>query len=114
MTIDLSNLPQQVRLAVGESTEIPLPSYADSGNTWSAICLGGHGVASVSIELGDVMLDTHGNGTAEPPPLMLVPERAVVSGLAAGEADWRLVLSRSFGAAPAAATHEIRIAVMTT
>lgn len=114
MTIDLSNLPQQVRLAVGERTEIPLPSYADSGNIWSATCLRGHGVARVSIELGEhsSIPDTRGNGTTEPPPLMLVPERAVVSGLAIGEADWRLVLSRSFGAAPPAATHEIRITVL--
>jgi hypothetical protein len=122
MTIDLSNLPQQIRLAVGERTVITLPSYADSGNTWSASCLRGHGVARVSIELGEhssipdtrgpAMPDTRGDGTTEPPPLMLVPERAVVSGLAVGEADWRLVLSRSFGVAPVAASHEIRIIVL--
>lgn len=114
MTIDLSNLPRHITLAAGERIVIPLPSYANSGNTWSATCVRGHGIAQVAVELGEppVTADLQGDGTAEPPPLMLAPEQAVVSGLAGGEAVWQLVLSRSFGSAPAAAAHELRITVV--
>lgn len=115
MTVDLSNLPQHIRLAVGGRIVIPLPSYANSGNTWSAVCVRGHGIAQVSIELGEfpIMADSRGDGTAEPPPLMLTPEQAVVSGLAGGEAVWQLVLSRAFGPAQAAAAHYLRVTVAT-
>ncbi|TSA53159.1 MAG: hypothetical protein D4R40_01135 [Nitrosomonadaceae bacterium] len=113
MTIDLSNLPRHITLAARERIVIPLPSYANSGNTWSATCVRGHGIAQVSVELGEppVTVDSRGDGTAEPPPLMLAPEQAVVSGLAGGEAVWQLVLSRPFGPAQTAALHELRVTV---
>ncbi len=114
MTVDLSNLPRHITLAVGERIVIPLPSYANSGNIWSATCVRGHEIAQVLVELGEfpVTADSRGDGTAEPPPLMLAPEQAVVSGLAGGEAVWQLVLSRSFGLAQTAASHELRVTVV--
>ena len=113
MSIDLSKLPQQLTLATGERIVIPLPSYADSGNNWSASCLYGHGIAEVSIVLCKTTLrsDAPGDGSAEPPPLMLVPEQVVVSGLAVGEALWQLVLSRSFGSTRVAASRNLQITV---
>jgi hypothetical protein len=114
LTVDLSSLPRHLTLAVGERTVIPLPSYANSGNSWSATCLSGHEIARLSVELGEPppSAASRGDGTAEPPPLMLTPEQAVVSGLAGGEAVWHLVLSRSFGPKQVAATHELRITVV--
>ena len=82
--VDLGSLPTHVTLAVGERRVISLPSYANSGNTWSATCVRGHGIAQLSVELGEspVTAESRGSGTAEPPPLTLTPEYAVVSGLA--------------------------------
>lgn len=114
MTIDLSNLPRHVTLEVGGRIEIPLPSYAGSGHTWTAICVCGQGVAQVSLELGEVpaALLLPGDGTVEPPPLMFVPERAVVYGLTCGEATWRLILARSFDPSKPAATHDLLVTVV--
>lgn len=113
MTIDISNLPQHVILAVGERIVIPLPSYANSGNTWSATCLHGHGTAQLSIEVGElpVIADLRGDGISEPPPLMLAPEQAIVYGLVRGDAVWKLVLSRSFGPAETSISHDLQITV---
>ena len=114
MTVDLSGLPRHVTLAAGGAMELPLPSYANSGNAWSATCVRGEGVAQVSVELGEapVVPTPPGDGTAEPPPLMLVPERAVVRALACGEATWRLVLARSFDPSRPAATHDLEVTVV--
>ena len=70
MTIDLSGLPRRVSLTIGERIVIPLPSYADSGNTWSAMCLGGEEVARVTVKLGDLppLPPALADGVAEPPP----------------------------------------------
>lgn len=113
MTIDISNLPQHVILAVGERIVIPLPSYANSGNTWSATCLYGHGIAQLSIEVGElsVITDLRGDGISEPPSLMLAPEQVIVYGLASGDAVWKLVLSRSFGSAETSISHDLQITV---
>lgn len=113
MTIDLSGLPRRVSLTIGERIEILLPSYVDSGNTWSAMCLRGEEVARVSVKLGDLppMPPVLADGVAEPPALMLVPEFAVVEGLAYGEATWRLVLARSFDRSNPAAAHNLDITV---
>ena len=114
MTVDLSNLPQHVMLAVGERRVISLPSYANSGNIWSSTCVRGHGIAQVSVELGEspVTADSLGRGTAEPPPLTVTPEYAVVAGLVSGEAVYQLVLSRTFGPAQVASSHELLITVV--
>jgi hypothetical protein len=114
MSIDLSALPRRVTLAVGARTEIPLPSYAGSGNTWSASCVRGADVARVSVELGAAPPTPArpADGTAEPPPLGYVPERAVVVALARGDALWRLALARSFGPPDPAATHELAVTVV--
>ena len=117
MTIDLSVLPKHVTLTVGERIELPLPSYAGSGNAWSATCIRGLGVADIAVAMGhsasaDAAPTLPVDGTAEPPALMLVPERAVVRGLACGEAIWHLVLARSFDPARATATHVLQIAVV--
>jgi hypothetical protein len=116
MTIDLSGLPKRVTVVVGEASEIPLPSYADSGNIWSAVCVSGQGVAQVSVELGErpAIPATPGDGTAEPPPLTLVPERAIVHGLTPGEATWQLVLARPFGPSQPAARHDLQVTVVAT
>jgi hypothetical protein len=113
MNVDLAALPRHVTLKVGEQRVIVLPSYANSGNAWSAACLRGHGTAQVAVGLDEPRLaaDARGDGRAEPPPLYVVREHAVVSGLASGEATWRLVLSRSFGPPQEAAAHELRITV---
>jgi hypothetical protein len=114
MTIDLSALPWTVALAVGERIEIPLPSYAGSGHKWSAVCIHGQEVAHLSVKLAEPppAPTTPRDGTAEPPPLMLVPELAVVVGLARGEAAWRLVLARPFDPSKPVATHDLRITVL--
>lgn len=114
MTIDVSCLPGSVTVAAGQASAIPLPCYADSGNAWSAVCLGGQGVARVSVELGEppATADDCGDGTAPPPAMSLVPEHAVVRGLRPGSARWLLVLARSFGPRQVAARHELQVTVV--
>jgi hypothetical protein len=113
VTVNLSALPRNVALAVGDRTVIPLPSYAGSGNTWSAVCVRGQNVAHVAVELDEATTVPAAlvDGTAPPPPLMLVQERAVVSGIASGEALWRLVLSRPFDPSHQTAAHDLLVAV---
>lgn len=114
MSVDLTSLPQHVTLVVGKRMVIALPSYANSGNTWSSTCVRGQEIAQLSVELGEspVPGDSGGSGTAEPPPLTLTPEYAVVAGLASGEAVYQLILSRTFGPAQVAASHELRLTVV--
>ena len=116
MTVDLTSLPQHVTLAVGERKVISLPSYANSGNTWSATCVRGQGIVQLSVELGEspARENSGGSRTAVPPPLTLTPEYAVVLGLANGEAVCQLVLSRTFGPRQVAASHELRLTVVAT
>ncbi len=103
-------------MAVGETSEIPLPSYAGSGNLWSVVCVNGQGVAQVSVELDEQLTipATLRDGTAEPPSLILVPERAIVHGLATGDATWQLVLTRPFGFSQPAARHDLQVTVVAT
>lgn len=113
MTIDLSSLPLGITVAVGGRSEICLPSYAGSGNSWSVRRVGGGEVARVWVEMGEspTAVASPGDGIAEPPALMLVPERAVVLGLAPGEATWRLVLARPFGPSTPIAAHDFHVTV---
>lgn len=114
MTIDLSSVPRHLTLAVGESLAIPLPSYAGSGNAWSATCVRGEAVAQVSIALAGAppAPGMAGNGAAEPPQLMLADEQAVVRGMASGDALWTLVLARTFGPPVPTATHDVEVTVV--
>ena len=111
MSVDLSALPRSITVKVGERAEIALPSYAGSGNRWSARCMGGK-AAEVRVEVEAIPPPPPGDGTGPPPPLRLAPEKAVVLGLAPGEAAWRLELSRPFGVREPAATHELRVTVI--
>jgi hypothetical protein len=111
--VDLSALPTTLTLKVGDRVEVPLPSYAGSGNAWSVSCIKGLDVAQVRLESGPLPPPSPpGAGTSEPPPLMLAGERAVVSGLAPGEATWWLVLARSFGPPTPTAVHDLQITVI--
>ncbi len=115
MTIDLSGLPRHVTLAVGGALEFPLPSYADSGNVWSATCVRGEGVAHVSVELGEVPASVdpaRRRYRRAPVRSCSSRRRAVVRGLASGEATWRLVLSRRFDPSRPAATHDFDVTVV--
>jgi hypothetical protein len=114
MSVDLSALPQKITLPVGGRHEFALPSYTGSGNSWSIECLRGREVARLSIEqvgLAEI-LRTPGNGSTEPPELTLTPEVVVISGLAAGESTWRLILARSFGPSTPTASHDVFVTVL--
>ena len=113
MSIDLSQLPETVTVAAGAQLEIALPSYGGSGNYWSARPVSGADVARVSIRSGDAASQSGPtpDGTQEPPALSLVSERAVVVGIVPGESTWQLVLGRSFGTDPPAASHVLHVVV---
>jgi len=111
MSIDLSGLPKEIRIAVGERYELLLPSYSGSGNNWSVTSLSGEEVARAWIEPVDVPNVTGSPGN-EPPELMLVPDRLVVFGLSPGEATWRLTLARSFGPPTPTATSDLHVTVV--
>jgi hypothetical protein len=113
MSVDLSNVPTHLTLAVGERIVIPLPSYAGSGNFWSIRCRGRNSVVDARVELDRSPREpvAEDGGTTEPPQPVLVAERLVVSGLAVGEDLCQLVLSRSFGHPAPSASRELRIAV---
>ncbi len=106
--IDLSTLPRTVTVAVGSREELPLPSYAGSGNQWSARCIEG-AAARVWVEVGAAPT-TAASPDAEPPTIALAPEKAVILGVAPGKAKWQLVLARSFDAA-VTAVREIDVRV---
>jgi hypothetical protein len=112
--VDLSALPENITLAVGDRLELRLPSYSGSGNSWSATRFGGTDAARVQIQLPASAIPDPmpADGTTEPPPLALMPEMLVITGVTPGEAAWRLTLSRSFGPANTAAVHDFRITVL--
>jgi hypothetical protein len=110
VTFEVPGLPRQLTLAAGGRLEVPLPSYAGSGNAWSAACLTGEGVATVSVTTGPRLPPTAVPGGGPPQP-RLAAEQAVVRGLRAGRARWRLELSRSFGPRQPVATVDIDIEV---
>ncbi|MGB9181240.1 MAG: hypothetical protein WCB68_18560 [Pyrinomonadaceae bacterium] len=114
MSVDLSSLPKRVAVAVGRRSEIPLPSYSGSGNRWSVQCLSGGDVVRVWVEPDEAppIAASPGDGIAEPPALMLVPDRAVVSGVSPGEAMCRLVLARPFGPSTPTAMHDFHVTVV--
>ena len=111
MSIDLSGLPKEITVAVGQRYEIVLPSYSGSGNNWSVTSLSGEEVARAWIEPVDVPNVTRSPGN-EPPELMLVPDRLLVLGLSPGEATWRLTLARTFGPSTPTATCALHVTVV--
>lgn len=115
MSVDLSDLPREVIVRVGERQAISLPSYFGSGNSWSVTTVRGEDVARVWIELPENpdVAEPPDKGTTEPPDLMLVQESAIVLGLAPGKANCKLTLARAFGATEPTATHEFQVTVET-
>jgi hypothetical protein len=114
MSVDLSSLPRKITLAVGARAEVRLPSYSGSGNSWSVTRVSGPEAARAWVEPADDVSvpASPADGTAEPPALVLVPDRAVVVGVAPGEATWRLVLARPFGPSTPAAVHDFQVTVV--
>lgn len=115
MSVDLSELPREVIVRVGERQAISLPSYFGSGNSWSIRTISGEDVARVWIELPESpdVVEPPDIGTTEPPDLMLVQESVIVLGLAPGKAMCELILARAFGAREPTATHELQVTVET-
>jgi hypothetical protein len=115
MSVDLSDLPREVIVKVGERQAISLPSYFGSGNSWSVRVVRGEDVARVWIELPETpdVAEPPDQGTTEPPDLMLVQESVIVLGLAAGKATCELTLARAFEATKPTATHELQVTVET-
>lgn len=115
MTLDLSWLPGDVTVPVGESVDVPLPSYGGAGYEWSVTHVLGQKVAEVVIKQGGGPQPASSwpqPGTAEPPGSFVNAEWLTVKGLATGEALWRLRLGRSFEPDSPAAEHELRVIVV--
>ena len=110
---ELADLPSHITLTVGDRAEIPLPSYAGSGNSWSVSGDPGQKVADLAVEVeAPAPTPGRGDGVSEPPAMSVASERAVVRALQPGEAIWHLVLARSFGPPEPAATHDVRVTVV--
>lgn len=110
MSVEIPGLPRRITVTAGDQHEIPLPSYAGSGNTWSAIAVSGEDAATVTMETGPARPPAPVPGGGPPEP-RLAAERAIVSGLRAGRAHWRLELARSFGPRQPVAVVDIDIEV---
>lgn len=114
---DLGALPPALSLPAGGRAVLPLPSYAGSGNAWSARCLDGLGVADVRVQLGPATDEGYAvrpgsaHAPVEPPDAAPVPETLVVDGQEEGTAVWQLVLSRPFAPDVPTATHELQVTV---
>ncbi len=110
MSFEVPGLPRRITVAAGGQQEVALPSYAGSGNAWSATALTGEEVATVTVETGPRLppADVPGGGPPEP---RVAAERAIVRGLQVGQAQWRLALSRSFGPPEPTAVVDIDIEV---
>ena len=115
MSVDLSNLPREVIVKVGERQAVVLPSYSGSGNNWSITLVRGEEVARVWIEPLEIpdVAEPPDKGTTEPPDLMLVQDCVMVLGLAPGKATCQLTLARSFEPTKPTATHEFHVTVVT-
>ncbi len=113
MTVDLSGLPRRVRVAVGERAEIGLPSFAGSGNVWTAEPVGSPAtaVAAVAVRTDPAARAPVRDPGGEPPSSYAAPVVAVVAGRMPGTARWRLVLARPFAPRPPTAVHELTVDV---
>jgi hypothetical protein len=110
VTVEIHGLPRRLSVAAGGQREISLPSYAGSGNAWSASCLTGEGVAAVAIQIGPQLPPAAVPGGGPPEP-RLATEQAIIRGLRAGQSRWRLQLSRPFGPQEPTAAIDIDIEV---
>src|SRR6266498_5034984 len=52
VSVEVPGLPRRITVTAGGQHEIPLPSYAGSGNTWSATAVSGEDVATVTVQTG--------------------------------------------------------------
>lgn len=112
MTIDTGGLPTHVSLAVGEERALPLPSYAGAGLDWTATPLSETDMAEIRIDIGSLPATTQRtDGTTEPPPMAIAPERLVIIGRAVGVTTYRLRLARTFDPDHPAAEHDLTVEV---
>ena len=113
MSVDLSALPRRVTVRVGEVVEVPLPSFAGSGNLWTARPAGdpgGAGIAEVTVRT-EPSAAPPGTPGGAPPSSWSAPVAALVAGRAPGSARWLLVLARPFAPDPPTAVHELEVEV---
>jgi len=110
VNVELPGLPRQVTVAAGGRHEIPLPSFSGSGNSWSARAVSGADAATVTVRISPPPPPAAVPGTGPPEPRHAA-ERAVISGIRAGHARWRLELARSFGPRHPTAVVDIDIEV---
>ncbi len=113
MSVDLSALPRRVRVAVGAVVEVPLPSFAGSGNLWTARPADDPATAQaaeVTVRTEPAAVPS-GEVGGEPPSSYSTPVVAVVTGRSPGAARWLLVLARPFAPDPPTAVHELTIDV---
>lgn len=102
-----SALPGELSVAVGQTVRLPLVSALGSGNTWHAEVDGYAAQAAVEVSsppraevLGGL-----------PPSTSSAAETLVVTGIRAGEARLRLVLSRSWQPDTPLARHQLAVTV---
>jgi hypothetical protein len=114
MGIDLSGFPARLLVAPGGETQLVLPSYAGSGNVWSAHPVSDEPIAEVRVEtvLASPRADPVVPPGGGPPEPVLAGERLVVKGLNEGTTRWLLTLSRPFGPPDPTATVEVEIVVI--
>jgi hypothetical protein len=114
MSVDLSALPRRLRIAVGAVVEVSLPSFAGSGNLWTARPADGDPAAARAAEVTvrtEPAAAPSGEVGGEPPSSYSTPVVAVVTGRSPGVARWLLVLARPFAPDPPTAVHELVIEV---
>jgi len=114
VSVDLSALPRRVTVQVGEVVEVPLPSFAGSGNLWTARPAdqpGAAGAAVVSVRTEAAAAAPSSPAGGEPPSSYSSPVVAVVDGRAPGSTRWLLVLARPFAPDTPTAVHELDVDV---
>jgi hypothetical protein len=113
VTAELSSLPRRLVVQAGDLIEIPLPSFAGSGNQWMPSLISAPDIADVAVEIRhpESLNDQTGGGTREPPGAFVAPEVLKVHGLRPGLTRWKITLSRPFAPDPPTAEREIEILV---
>jgi hypothetical protein len=114
MSVDLSEVPHRVTVQVGAVVEVPLPSFAGSGNLWTARPAsdpGAAGIAEVTVRTDPAAAPPGGRPGGEPPSSYAMPVVAEVAGRSPGSTRWLLVLARPFAPDTPTAMHELDIEV---
>lgn len=102
-----SVLPGELSIAVGQTLRLPLTSAMGSGNTWHAELDGS--AAQVAVEVtGPPRAEVLGG---LPPSTSSAAETLAVTGIRAGAARLRLVLSRSWQPDTPLAQHQLVVTV---